>query len=120
MRTALVIAMLGSLSSIASAQRQPATGTATDTVFRFDVRSHTWTWPYFAAHVGLSCHGVNVAIGTTTAPDSGARQREGYCAGALIEMHTATLTMLNARGTVHLRVNRAALAPRQDSTTPRR
>jgi hypothetical protein len=120
MRRLVAMVMLCSLSSPAMAQRIPVSDPATDTTFRFDIRERTWTWPFFAAHVGLSCQGSNLSIGTTTAPDSGARQREQYCAGALIEMHNSTLTLRNARGVVHLRLNRAAMVQRQDSTRPRR
>lgn len=120
MRCLAATIMLCSLAAAASAQRLPAGDTTTDTVYRFDVRERTWTWPYFAAHVGLSCQGGNLAIGTTTAPDSGARPREQYCAGALIEMHNSTLTLRNARGEVHLRLNRAAMVQRRDSMRPRR
>jgi hypothetical protein len=120
MRTVLSMLMLCSLSAAAAAQRVPGNEVLTDTVLRFDVRERTWTWPYFAAHVGLSCQGTNLAIGTTTAPDSGASAREQYCAGALIEMHNSTLLLRNARGVVRVRVNRAALVQRQDSTRPRR
>lgn len=119
MRKLVAIAPLFWLPATAAAQPVSGGGVATDTVIRFDVRERTWSWPYFAAHVGLSCHAGNLAIGTTTAPAT-ATQHERYCAGAAIVMRNSTLTLRNARGVVHLRMDRAALMQRQDSTRPRR
>lgn len=78
-----------------------------DTVIRFNVPSRTWTWPYLLAHVGLSCRGAQVVVGTTTAPDTASADRDRYCVGAVIEMRNSTLTLRGARGVVHVRVNRA-------------
>jgi hypothetical protein len=88
-----------------------------DTVIRFNIASRTWTWPYLLAHVGLSCRGPRVVIGTTTAPDTAARDGDRYCAGAVIEMRNSTLTLRGARGVIHLRVNRA---PMDSTRQPRR
>jgi len=85
-------------------QTVPATS---DTVIRFDVASRTWTWPYLLAHVGLSCRGAPVTVGTSTAPDTVSRVRDRYCVGAVVEMRNSTLTLRGARGVVHVRLNRA-------------
>jgi hypothetical protein len=99
------------------AAAQSAVAAVSDTVIRFNVASRTWTWPYLLAHVGLSCRDANLEIGTTTAPDTAARDRSRYCAGAVVEMRNSTLTLRGARGVVHVRLNRVAL----DSTRqPRR
>jgi hypothetical protein len=113
---------LGSLPVVASAQRVTQPATAIDTLIRFNVSERTWRWPFLSAHVGLSCQGGNLAIGTTTAPDSAVMRREEYCAGAIVEMWNSTLTLRNARGVVHLRMNRVPLArERPDSLSrPRR
>jgi hypothetical protein len=103
----------------------PALGTAqatspivSDTVIRFDVGARTWSWPYLLAHVGLSCRHGGVAVGTTTAPDTAAAtDREGYCAGAVVEMRNSTLTLRGARGVVHVRISRA---PADSTRQPRR
>ena len=105
----------------AAAQNRPSAAAMIDTVLRFDVRERTWTWPYFSAHVGIGCQGSALAIGTTTAPDSAVMDRTHYCAGALVELRNTTLMLRNARGQVHLRVNRIGLRAAGDSTTqPRR
>lgn len=85
---------------------QASTAAATDTVIRFDVASRLWTWPYLLAHVGLNCRGGEVMAGTTTAPDTAAKGRERYCAGATIEMRNPTLMLRGARGVVRVRINR--------------
>jgi hypothetical protein len=99
---------------VGAQQTVPATS---DTVLRFDVAARTWTWPYLLAHVGLSCQGAQVTVGTTTAPDTTSRDRDHYCVGAVIEMRNSTLTLRGARGVVHVRLNRTLM----DSTRqPRR
>lgn len=114
-RRLLIIGVLFAAPTIVAAQ--PTAATVSDTVIRFNVVSRTWTWPYLLAHVGLSCRGGHVEVGTTTAPDTAAKDRDGYCAGAVIEMRNSTLTLRGARGVVHVRLNRAAM----DSTRqPRR
>jgi hypothetical protein len=111
------------LVAVCFAAAVPSTGAAqaraavTDTVIRFNIASRTWTWPYLLAHVGLSCRGAQVEAGTTTAPDTAAKDRDRYCAGAVIEMHNSTLTLRGARGVVHVRLNRA---PADSSRQPRR
>ena len=85
---------------------QAPAATVTDTVIRFDVALRTWTWPYLLAHAGLNCRHGEVMAGTTTAPDTTARSRQGYCAGAVIEMRNATLMLRGARGVMHVRINR--------------
>ena len=96
---------------------QQATPVPLDTVIRFDVASRTWTWPYLLAHVGLSCQGAQLVVGTTTAPDSASRDRDRYCAGAAVEMRNSTLTLRGARGVVRVRLNRA---PADSTRQPRR
>ena len=98
------------------AQATGATASA-DTVIRFEVASRTWTWPYLLAHVGVSCRGGEVVAGTTTAPDTAAKGRERYCAGATIEMRNSTLMLRGARGVVHVRINRV---PADSMRQPRR
>ena len=103
-----------------AAQRVVPAQSPIDTTIRFDLRERTWNWPYLAAHVGLGCHGEEVSIGTTTAPDSAFKNRERLCAGALVEMRNSTLTLRNARGLVHVRVRRSLTRGAGDSTQPRR
>jgi hypothetical protein len=113
----LLIAIGVACTAPTVAAAQAAVPAVSDTVIRFHVASRTWTWPYLLAHVGLSCRDATVEIGTTTAPDTTARDRSRYCAGAVVEMRNSTLTLRGARGVVHVRLNRAAF----DSTTqPRR
>ena len=118
----LVVPLLvAAIGARADAQRVQA---STDSVIRFNIAARTWRWPYFAGHVGVSCQGPGASVGTTTAPDSAARARDGYCAGALVEMYNSTLTLRGARGEVHVRVNGRLTdrrAPASDSTrVPRR
>lgn len=96
---------------------QAPAAAVSDTVIRFDVASRTWTWPYLLAHVGLNCRGGEVVAGTTTAPDTAAKGRERYCAGAVIEMRNSTLMLRGARGVVRVRINRA---PTDSMRQPRR
>ena len=112
--------LLTLLPVAALAQRVTPSPPAIDTVIRFDVRERTWNWPYLAAHVGLGCQGQELTIGTTTAPDSASRNRERLCAGALVEMRNSTLTLRNARGLVHVRVQRTVPRGTADSIQPRR
>lgn len=119
--------MVLSLACGASAESiaQAPMATASDTVIRFNVVSRTWNWPYLLAHVGLSCRGATVTVGTTTAPDSAAKDGDRYCAGAVIEMRNSTLTLRGARGVVHVRVTRsdtssARRAPMDSTGQPRR
>lgn len=112
----LIAAILGCATpTVSLVQAQVAT--VTDTVIRFNVASRTWTWPYLLAHVGTSCRGSEVVVGTTTAPDTAAKDRDRYCAGAVIEMRNSTLTLRGARGLVHVRFNRA---PKDSTRQPRR
>lgn len=119
--------MAMSLACGASAQSvaQAPVATVTDTVIRFNVVSRTWTWPYLLAHVGLSCRGAAVTVGTTTAPDTAAKDRGRYCAGAVLEMRNSTLSLRGARGLVHVRVRRSDTAssrraPMDSTGQPRR
>ena len=111
-RVVVIVGLVCGTSVPAAAQA--AAGAVSDTVIRFNVVARTWTWPYLFAHVGLSCRGGHVEVGTTTAPDSAAKDRDRYCAGALIEMRNSTLTLHGARGVVHVRVTRP------DTTSTRR
>lgn len=112
----LVAAILGCATPTVSAVQAQA-ATVTDTVIRFNVVSRTWTWPYLLAHVGLSCRGAAIAVGTTTAPDTTAMDRDRYCAGAVVEMRNSTLTLRGARGVVHVRLTRV---PTDSTRQPRR
>lgn len=114
-RRLLAIGVACATPALAAAQTPAAA--VSDTVIRFNVESRSWTWPYLLAHVGLSCRGAQVLVGTTTAPDTAARDRERYCAGAVIEMRNSTLTLRGARGVVHVRLNRA---PADSTRQPRR
>ena len=96
---------------------QTPAATVADTVLRFDVASRTWTWPYLLAHVGVSCRGGDFVVGTTTAPDTATQRRDGYCAGAVIEMRNSTLMLQGARGVVRVRINRV---PTDSLRQPRR
>ena len=115
MRFLLGIAVACFAPTLAVAQVAPAI--VTDTVIRFDVTARTWSWPYLMAHVGLSCRGGRIAVGTTTAPDTAAADRDRYCAGAVVEMRNSTLTLRGARGVVHVRLSRL---PADSTRQPRR
>ena len=113
----VMMAILFVCAAPADGAAQASAATVMDTVIRFNVAARTWTWPYLLAHVGLTCRGAQVVIGTTTAPDTATRDRDRYCAGAVIEMRNSTLTLRGARGVVHVRVNRA---PMDSTRQPRR
>ncbi len=113
-RRLCAVVLACSMPTFATAQ---APTMVTDTVIRFNVASRTWTWPYLLAHVGLSCRGGNVEIGTTTAPDTAAQDRSRYCVGAVVEMRNSTLTLRGARGVVHVRLNNV---PMDSTRQPRR
>jgi hypothetical protein len=124
MRRFFMVLSLACGASAQSVAQAPGT-TASDTVIRFNVASRTWNWPYLLAHVGLSCRGAAVTVGTTTAPDSAAKDRDRYCAGAVLEMRNSTLTLRGARGEVRVRVRRSDTsssrrAPMDSTGQPRR
>ena len=102
--------------------------TAIDTTWTFDIREKTWSWPEFAASVGLGFNGTRAPAGTggtTPAPGSATGQAWSVCAAASVGMRNSTLTLRNARGTVHLRADVRALtdaarAVRDSAGRPRR
>ena len=104
--------------------------TAIDTTWTFDVRDRTWSWPRFAASVGLGVTGgpatsAGRSAGMTTAPDSGAAAEWSVCAAASVGMRNSTLTLRGAKGTVRLRADvgqltRVGGAARDTTRRPRR
>ncbi|HMC56372.1 MAG TPA: hypothetical protein VKH19_14420 [Gemmatimonadaceae bacterium] len=98
-----------------------------DTAWTFNMAERRWSWSSLMATVGAGLSGGSATPGTagmTTAPDSAAGRAWNVCAAAAIGMREATLSLRNARGTVHLRTDLSALQrgrAREDSTSrPRR
>jgi len=96
-----------------------------DTVWTFNITERRWTRPYFTALIGAGFRSGARGGGTTPAPGSATGQAWSVCAAASVGMRNSTLTLRNARGTVHLRADVRALtdaarAVRDSAGRPRR
>jgi hypothetical protein len=93
-----------------------------DTTWRFDMKNVQWSRPWYSAAFAVGCGDSSTVLGTTTAADT-SRKRTA-CVGVAIQMREPTLTLLGARGWIHVRLDAAALSAlnkSRDSTEhPRR